>query len=303
MPTNTINNICIFGIGGVGGYFGGKIAYFLQNKESRQKVFFIARGRHLEEIRKNGLILNTSQNKGIVCKPAMATEDVKEIPAPDLCLICVKVYDLDNTINELASVLNEDTIIIPLLNGVDIYDRIRGITNMGFVLPACVYVGTHIEKPGVVTQEGGDGKILLGKDHEKAGFNPGHILKLFDETGIKYTWQENPYKSIWEKYVFISAFGLVTAYSGKTIGEVLSNEDLRGLTEDIIREIVLIARKKGIELPVEIIMNAIDKGKQFPFDAKTSYQRDVETAGKNNEGDTLRRNYTENGKRSWYSGT
>jgi 2-dehydropantoate 2-reductase len=296
MQTNIIKNIWVFGVGGVGGYFGGKIAYFLQNKTDERRVFFIARGKHLEEIRKSGLILNTPEKKGIICKPAMATEDVREIPSPDLCFICVKAYDLNNTVNELKGVLKEDTIIIPLLNGVDIYERIRSITNMGIVLPACVYVGTHIEKPGVVTQNGGDGVILLGNDPEKARFNPEPVINLFNETGIKHIWNENPYTAIWEKYIFISAFGLVTAFSGKTIGEVLSNQNLKGLTEDIIREVVLIARKKDIELSNEIIEKTMEKGKHFPFNTKTSYQRDVETSGKKNEGDLFGRTILSMGK-------
>ena len=85
-----IKNICIFGVGGVGGVFGGKIAHAIaQEKDTGKKVFFIARGKHLEEINKHGLILNTPEAKGLICKPTLATDDISDIPQPDLHLVCV----------------------------------------------------------------------------------------------------------------------------------------------------------------------------------------------------------------------
>lgn len=84
---NEIKNICIYGVGGVGGYFGGKIALGLSRiKNTTKRVFFIARGTHLDEIRKNGLILNISEEMGIICRPHLATDSIDEIPAPGLML-------------------------------------------------------------------------------------------------------------------------------------------------------------------------------------------------------------------------
>jgi 2-dehydropantoate 2-reductase len=87
-----IKNICVFGIGGIGGYFGGKIAYAAHDRE-KITVSFIARGSHLEAVKKHGLILNTSAKNGMVCKPDRVTPHIEEIPEPDLCLLCVKGYD------------------------------------------------------------------------------------------------------------------------------------------------------------------------------------------------------------------
>ncbi len=279
-------NICVFGIGGVGGYFGGKLAYCVSkmNIES-EKIFFIARGQHLDEIKKSGLLLNTSSDGSMICKPEMAAVSISEIPAPDIVLLCVKSYDLDSAVKDLSKVVKDNTIILPLLNGVNIYERIRSELKKGIVLPACVYVGTHIEKPGIVSQKGGDGMIIFGKDPKYPDFYPEYLIELFDRTGIKYRWETDPFPAIWEKYIFIASFGLITAFSGKTLGEVMADSILKNKVREIMMEIIAIALKKGIKLPDSILDISLEKAGQFPFETKTSYQRDVESIGKRSEGD------------------
>ena len=281
-----IRDICIYGVGGVGGFFGGKIAYEI-NKGGKdpRRVFFIARGPHLAEIRRNGLILNTPEKKGMICKPTMATDNVEEIPPPDLCLLCLKSYDLDNAIKALARNISTSTIIIPLLNGIDVYERIRTTLEDGIVLPACVYVGTHIEKAGVVTQSGGEGIILCGRDPGITDFNPEALIRFFSQVNVKFRWNDDPYPEVWKKYIFIASFGLVSAYSGKTLGEIVSDNRSKDTIREIMGEIVAIAGKRGIELPEDVVNLSIEKAWDFPPETKTSYQTDVEKKGKRDEGD------------------
>jgi len=282
----SMNVIWIYGVGGVGGYFGGKIAYQAAHEtDSDKRVFFLARGEHLKAIRQNGLILNTAEHNGIMCIPFQVTDSIEAAPDPDLCLLCVKSYDLDSTVRSLVGKVKDQTIIIPLLNGIDIYERVRTILKAGIVLPACAYVGTHIEKPGTVTQKGAPGIILCGKDPAFPDFNHEPLIKLFTDANIKFNWVNDPFPPIWEKFIFIAAFGLVTAYSEKTLGGVAADTALRGLVEKIMGEIVDIARKRGITLNPGIVETSISKANNFPFETKTSYQRDIEAKGRLNEGD------------------
>lgn len=286
MNKDGIENICILGIGGVGGFFGGTIAWNNDRLTTgRKKICFVARGSHLEMIRKFGLTLNTKRRSNMVCIPTLATDEIATVPPPDLCLICVKSYDLENAIRDLRLIIKKDTIVIPLLNGVNIYERVRAILDDGIVLPACVYVETHLEKPGTVTQKGGDGVIRFGPDPSFPGYDPTDLIKTLDCLGIKARWNADPYPEIWEKYVFIAGYGLVTAFSSKTIGEVAADPALRETARGIMTEIRSIADKKGIKLPVDIIERSMNKSGNFTFEAKTSYQRDVEAKGKSNEGD------------------
>jgi len=273
--------VCIYGVGGVGGYFGAKII-----EEDRDKdliVTFVARGYHLDAIKKNGLLLKTDDTE-INVRPNYVVENANEIGKIDLMFICVKSYDLDGVILSINEKINEDTIIIPLLNGIDIYERIRKNLDKGLLMPACVYVGTHIEDYGVVSQKGGDGKIIFGKD-PKNNYYPKEVIDLFEKLKINYSFQENPYKEIWTKYIFIAAYGLVTAKTGKTLGEVLEDGELIKDLEGIMKEIKMIADKKNIPLEEDVIRKSIDKARSFPYESKTSFQRDVENPNKKNEKD------------------
>jgi 2-dehydropantoate 2-reductase len=275
-------NIAIIGIGGVGGYFGGKLTQLLQH-EKDLNIYFIARGKHLEEIRRNGLLLDTDDGQ-VICKPTSATDDISKLPQLDFCLICVKSYDLSNMLIRLKPKISNKTMILPLLNGFDIYERIRSVIHNGVVFPSCVYVGTHIEKPGKVVQRGGACTIHFGKDPENDYVDPG-IFSLFQKSNIKYNWLDDPYSEIWSKFIFIASFGIVTAGYNKTIGEVMKSEELSKCVKDIMQEIYLIADKKQIQLPSTIIDDSYTKGSKFPFETKTSFQRDYEVKDKKDERD------------------
>ncbi|NMC60081.1 MAG: 2-dehydropantoate 2-reductase, partial [Candidatus Methanofastidiosa archaeon] len=226
-----------------------------------------------------------TEDKQIQVRPDYVLENVNELGKIDLILICVKSYDLDNVITNIKEKISEDTILLPLLNGVDIYERIRKNLSKGFVLPACVYVGTHIEEYGIISQKGGDGKIIFGKDPKKTDFYPSEVIELFRRLKINFSFTEDPYKEIWTKYMFIAAYGLVTAKSGKTLGEVLEDSKLIRDVRGIMAEIKMISDKRNISLDNNVVMNSIDKARSFPYTTKTSFQRDVENPNKKNEKD------------------
>jgi 2-dehydropantoate 2-reductase len=281
-----IKNICIFGVGSVGGVFGGKIAKAIsQEIDTDRKVFFIARGEHLEEIKRNGLILNTPEESGIVCKPTLATDNIAEIPQPDLYLLCVKGYDLDDATIAIKTNIGTHTLVIPLLNGVDIYERIRKNMSKGIVFPGCVYIGALLERPGVVTHAGGPGLIAFGKDPHLPDFDPTGIINFFNDMGIQFTWSDDASSAQWQKFVFIAGYGLVTAYTAKTFGEILSDSKLKELVRKVMDEIAAVAKKKGVPLAETIVANSLQLGSNFPPETKTSFQRDVEAKGKRHEGD------------------
>lgn len=185
----------------------------------------------------------------------------------------------------LAAITGKETVILPLLNGVDIHERIRRHLDTGIVLPSCVYVGTHIESPGVIYQKGGNCRISLGPDPEHGDFYPKALLEILQKSGIDFSWEENVYTSIWTKFIFIAAYGLVTAAHNKTLGELLADPDLSAVTRDIMREIQHIALKIKVPLNDNIVEASFQKGREFPPEAKTSFQRDVEAKGRINEGD------------------
>lgn len=282
MREEYILEIGVIGVGGVGGYFGGKLAKaFEGNKKVR--INFVARGKHYKEILANGLLLDTEQGE-FVCKPAYITDSITKLPILDAILICVKVYDLAKVLMDLQDKITNQTIILPLLNGVDIYQRIKNVLSEPFVLPSCVYVGTHIERPGKVTQRGGACTIHLGDDPEKSKVES-WFLDLLKKGNIQFNYTSNPYEEIWSKFIFIASYGLVTANYNKTIGEIIKDPELSKIVLAIMAEIYSLAKIQGISLPDKIIEDSFEKGKKFPFETKTSFQRDFEISDKKDERD------------------
>jgi 2-dehydropantoate 2-reductase len=281
-----INRICVYGIGGVGGYFGGLLAHAIFGQpDAGREIYFIGRGAHLQEIKKNGLLLNTSEQTGLVCKPAKVVENMEGLPVCDLIFLTVKSYDLEQTVKLISKYTHKDTMIIPLLNGVDIYHRVRSVLETGIVFPSCVYIFSSIERPGVVTQKGPAGRIIFGKDPKRPDIIPQNIIDLFKNAGINHQWMENAFPAIWEKYLFIAPFALVTARYNATFGEVLKSPELKETTQRIMNELVAIAEYEDILFDEGSIAKTLEKAATFPPESKTSYQRDLEQKGKKNEGD------------------
>jgi 2-dehydropantoate 2-reductase len=275
-------NIAIIGMGGVGGYFGGLLARRYE-ADPAVAVHFVARGAHLEAIKKEGLILD-SQSGTFIARPASATGRISDLPPLDYCLICVKGYDLVNAAEQVRARIRDSTVILPLLNGVDIFERMRAVVSQGYLHPACVYVGTHIEKPGLVQQRGPAGNIILGADPGRDREDRS-ILSYLEAAGIQYAWKDDPFAEIWNKYLFIAPFGLVTADSGLTIGEVLQSEAHLGIVKGVIEEMLALAARKGVKLPASAVGDTLARAAKFPADTRTSFQRDFAVPGKPDERD------------------
>jgi 2-dehydropantoate 2-reductase len=300
-------NIAVVGVGGVGGYFGGKMALaaVAPTAESRGepasfagletlpqfpyqqfRIFFIARGAHFEAIRSSGLILNEGEKRGQICRASAVVPTPASLGVDiDVWFLCVKSYDLAEALASISPLVKRQTLIVPLLNGVDIYRRVRSVVLDGRVLPACVYVGTHIEAPGVVTQNGGDGKILLGEDPLVPGEVPQSLMDVLHASGIQFEISFHIRKRIWEKFLFIATFGLLTAGFDQTLGGVLDSPELSLRAHRIVREIETLAKKEGVNLEGDVLQLVLARARSFPPNSKTSLQRDVETKGRCNEGD------------------
>ncbi|MCK5097762.1 MAG: ketopantoate reductase family protein [Desulfobacteraceae bacterium] len=278
-------NICFYGVGGVGGYYGTLLSKYF-NETGKGNIYFIARGKHKDAIIEKGLLVKKEGGKEeLLIKPHLCTDTVNDLPVCDIVVVSVKGYDLESVTKEVEKITDENSIILPLLNGADIYDRMRQHLKKGYILPACLYLGTHIESPGVIFQKGGTGQISVGKDPLYPEFYPEKLMSLFKQADILIEFFEDVNIEIWTKYIFIASFALVTATYNKTIGEVANDKELGILVKNIMQEIEFIAKALKIELPSDIVETSFSKANQFPFETKTSFQRDVETKGRQSEWD------------------
>ncbi|PWW26747.1 ketopantoate reductase family protein [Chryseobacterium sp. AG844] len=275
-------HIVVVGLGGVGGYFGFKIN---QNNETTEKytISFVARGETYEKVKENGLTLLSPEHSNSQTHPDDIVQNISEIKNPDLVLICVKEYDLENVCKQLQEVINKDTVLLPMMNGADIYDRIRKIIPEHTILPTCIYVASHIKERGVVEHKGKAGKMIVGRDPEHFSAPVEWITELLSESKIDFDFKDNSLSDIWTKFIFIASFGLVTAKHNSSIGTVCTDEQQEKEAAEIMKEIKQIADKKGIYLQEDIIAKTFEKASTFPFETPTSLQLDINSGKKDNE--------------------
>ena len=271
------NNIVVMGLGGVGGYFGGMFALNITtNWRDKRDLTFIARGAHLEAIKANGLTLKLWNQDPVVCIPKMVTDSVLKLPYINFLLLAVQNYDLEDALHQVESRLNSDTVIMPLMNGVDVYDRIKAIAKKSIVLPSCVYISSKIECPGVVKLQGDIVKVYSGPDPQRPDYDGQEIQAFFQNMGLKLYWNANPFEPIWRKFLFVSPFALVTGATGKTMHQAWEDPELNASLLTIMSEIQAIAAKRGINLTSYDIDYAMRIGENIHPAAKTSLQLDIE---------------------------
>jgi 2-dehydropantoate 2-reductase len=267
--------ICVVGVGGVGGYFGGKLTDAFQDRpESDTQIYFVARGDHLSAIKRNGLVLKTSDDEELKCYPRMATDDFGALPEVSVFIVAVKGYDLDEVSRELSHWVKKETVILPLLNGVDIRERMQKYITTAIILPACVYISSFIEGFGIVGQSGSPGRMIIGSDPD-TGYSPDDLVKVIHKASIPCDFRKDAYPAIWEKYIFIASYGLVSARFNKTLGEIYEDDPLRSLVRKIMEEILKIATVQRVSLSEGIVDASLRKAQLFPRDTRTSLQRDI----------------------------
>ncbi|MDR6486227.1 2-dehydropantoate 2-reductase [Chryseobacterium vietnamense] len=275
-------HIVVVGLGGVGGYFGFKIN---QTNETTGKytVSFVARGETYDKVKENGLTLLSPEHSNSQSHPDDIVQNISEIKNPDLVLICVKEYDLESVCQQLLPVINKDTVLLPMMNGADIYDRIRTIIPDHTILPSCIYVASHIKEKGVVEHKGKAGKMIVGRDPEHFSAPVEWITELLSESKIDFDFKDDSLSDIWTKFIFIASFGLVTAKHNSSIGTVCKDEQQKEEATEIMKEIKQIADKKDIYLQEDIIDKTFEKASTFPFETPTSLQLDIHSGKKSNE--------------------
>lgn len=274
--------ISIIGLGGVGGYFGFKLAQTYYTSQD-VAITFVVRNETYNIIKDKGLTLLSAEHPNSTAYPNNLINNLDDLPVSDLLLICVKEYDLEAVCLTIKDKIKEGTIILPVMNGADIYERIRKIILNGIVLPTCVYVASHIKEKACVEHKGKSGKIIFGKDPLHQQFLPDEIVSLLRKAGIDLEFKENTLPDIWTKFFFIASFGLVTARYNKSMGQVNEEHNLKIEATAIMAEIEKIAILKGIKLSETIIQDTFEKAATFPYHTPTSLQLDVQSKKAKNE--------------------
>jgi len=261
-------NIVIVGAGGIGGYFGARLA------EAGLDVTFIARGKHLEKIKQKGLELKSIDGNYTVF-PAKATDNIIEIENPDLIILAVKSWQVKEVAQQIKPVLTKNTIILPLQNGVDNIEKLATIIDKNQILAGFCKIYSKIEDFGVIDHFAYTPELFFGELDNQNSERIKHLKKVFDKASFKTIIPKDIHSEIWKKFLFICTVSGLGALTRVTIGAMVENVETRNLLQKTTEEIVAISQAENIDLPCDIVatmMNFIDKQ---AYGSTASTQRDI----------------------------
>jgi len=270
--------IVIVGIGGIGGVIGGKLAQY-----DSKNVCFFSRGKTLQELLSRGLEFRSGSGVFFI-HPNMVTNSPQEVGKADVVVFSVKNYSLEGAANEIAPMVSKETVIIPLLNGLDAERKLKVIFSESEVLGGCIYVSAFVISPGIVQQNGNILKVFFGNSSLPEEDNQrkySGIRDIFEAAGINTILTSGIENEMWSKFLMISSLATASSVYMRNIGELFSNTDSLDLFKGLINEIVAVARAKGISIPRNIEEETLNKASSFTPETKSSMQLDFEKGSAN----------------------
>lgn len=263
--------IVILGIGGVGGYIGGFLADKYANS-IEYEVVFIARGQHAQKIKENGLSVKMDDQR-LTVKPDVVTNNLSEIGKIDILICATKSYDLLDSIQQLKDSISNETIILPLLNGVDSFQKLKTLFPQSKVLNGCIFIVSKIAEPGVIEITGSNHYVCIGSNDLPIE-TVKSVYDLFEKANLNVRLSEDIDKAVWEKYIFISSLATLTTLKDKTIGQILDNEELKETLISLMCEVKSLADAQNIQINDSFIEKNISAMEKMPYETTSSMHRD-----------------------------
>ena len=261
--------IAIFGSGGVGGYFGGRLALGGQN------VTFIARGAHLAAVTESGLRVDSIGGDFLI-HPAKATDSPQSIGSVDLVILATKAWQLDSAIEQMKPLVGEGTMILPLLNGMEHMDVLLAAFEREHVLGGLCRISAFVEGPGYIRHVGVPPFIAFGELDNSKSARVDSLKKMFSSLqGITVDVPADINTAMWEKFIFISGSSGVGAYTGQTIGEFRANPETRAMLFNAMNETAAIARARGAVLSESFVADTMTRIDSIQPHIIASMQKDI----------------------------
>jgi len=257
----------VVGSGGVGGFFGGKLA------QHGEEVWFLARGRHLAAMQREGLRVAAADG-AFTIPPGRMADTLSAAGPADVILFCVKTYDTESAAALLAPVLTDQSVVLCLQNGINNEEKIERLIPRGTAYGGAAYVYATVTEPGVVTQPGGPTRIVFGP-RDPRDTRASVIRRVLADTGIRADVADDLPAALWTKFIFITAVGGITAMTRLTLGDLLGTTESRLLLEKAMREAESIARALKIRVPDGIVPRMFENLKSMATDTYSSMYHDL----------------------------
>jgi 2-dehydropantoate 2-reductase len=261
--------IAIMGSGGLGGYFGARLV-----QGGAAEVHFIARGKHLEAMRRNGLRIEGPEP--IHATTVHATDNPGEIGVSDVVMVCVKLWDTEQAIEQIRPMVGPGTAVISFQNGVLKDQYLHAAFDERRLMGGVGYVATTIEAPGVIRQTGPMQRLLFGEFDGSRSARGEALLAACLAGGIKAELSTDIVSEIWQKFVFLVALSGTTTTIRKPIGPIRSNPQTRALLHDVMEEVVAVGRAHGVSLPDDFARARLQFADGLAPDMTSSMHHDLQ---------------------------
>lgn len=264
--------IAVFGAGGVGGYFGGRLA------AAGHEVGFIARGAHLAAMREQGLAILSPLGDATI-HPVLAEADPaalrRKLGHPDLVLFAVKLYDVESAATALKPLLGPESGVLALQNGVDAEGRIEAVLGAGRVAGGVAYISSTIEAPGVIRHFNRGAKLSFGEMDGRRSERLEAFAAAGKAAGFEAEAVTDIERVLWEKFIFLASFAGATALLRRPAGAILGDPDTKALFADALHEVDALARARGVPVTPGLVPKLLATAQAMGADFMASMARDL----------------------------
>lgn len=249
--------IVVMGTGGVGGYFGTRLA------ASGADVTFIARGEHLAAMQRDGLKI-LSANGDMTLKPVKVTDDPAAIGQVDLVMIAVKLWSTQDAARAVAPLMGLNSAVVSWQNGVVAEDILIGLYGKERVIGGVSNVAALIESPGVIRHNGTMARLIFAELDGKPSKRIEALAALCKQASIDHVVSDDITRAIWQKFIFLASFSGMTCATRLSIGPIRSDPDTRAMLKSALQEVVAIGRAKGVNLPDDQVEQSLGWADNLP---------------------------------------
>ena len=260
--------IAVFGAGGVGGYFGGRLA------QAGEDVVFIARGDHLKAMLTHGLRVDSVKGD-FMLKPVKATDDPVQAGIVDVILVGVKAWQVTNAAEAMRPMVGPETFVLPLQNGLEAPTQLAAVLGDQHVLGGLCGLSTFIVGPGHIRHAGAEPFVRFGELDNRPSDRVKRLQKVFERAGVIAKIPQDIQVALWMKFLFITAWGGVGAITRTPLGVWRSLPETRQMAESALQEITIVAQARDITLPENAMPMTMNSYDSLPPDITSSMQRDI----------------------------
>jgi 2-dehydropantoate 2-reductase len=261
--------IAVIGAGGLGGYFGARLA------QGGADVRFLARGSHLAAMRANGLVVEGGPER-ICANPVKASDNPADLGVADFVLLAVKLWDTEMVLEQIKPMVGPATTLISFQNGVLKDNALRNAYDPTQIMGGVGYVATTIDRPGVIRQTGPMQRLIFGEFDGHRSTRAEAFLLACQKGGINAELSTGIVREIWEKYVFLVGLSATTTTMRSAIGPIRENQQTRAFLLDVMREVVAVGNAHGAELPADYAERRLALADDVAPDMTSSMHHDLQ---------------------------